>query len=58
MEISKELKKEIQEKGYETRTGLVSFPKKLRDKYRAETGNYKDDEWLIKSEMIEIYNDV
>lgn len=58
MEISKELKKEIQEKGYETKTGLVRFSKKLRDKYRAETGNYKDDEWLIKNEMIEIYNDI
>lgn len=56
MEISKVLEYEIQERGYETKTGRVGFPKKMRDKYRAAIGDYASEEWEIKIKMIDIYN--
>ena len=57
MDISKELENKIQNKGYETRSGRVSFKKSLRYEFRKESGDYSSEEWEIKNMMIDIYND-
>ena len=55
-EISKKLKRSIEERGYETRKGEIRFLKYLRDKFREETGDYVSDEMIIICMMIDIYN--
>ena len=55
-EISEELKEEIQEKGYETKSGRICFSKKLRDKFRRALEDHVSDKILLVSKMINIYN--
>ena len=47
----------IKEEGRETRSGRITFPKKLREKYRKITEDYISPEYVIKSRMIHIYNE-
>jgi len=54
--ISDELMSDIGEKGYELRSGRIRFPKKLRDRFRAETGDYHSDEIIIIDRMIRLYS--
>lgn len=55
--ISDVLKKEIQDKGYETQEGKVKFPKSVRDKFRAETRDYCSNIIIITDKMINVYNE-
>ena len=56
-DISKELGEKIQEEGYELATGRVSFSRYLKEKFREETVDYRSDDLVIVSRMIDIYNE-
>ena len=56
-QISEALKIEIQDKGYELPSGRISFPKKIRDKFRDEIADYYSNNITITSKMIDIYNE-
>lgn len=56
--ISEKLKEKIQNKGYELKSGRISFPKNIRNEFRKEIGDYNSDERRIITKMIDIYNDL
>lgn len=57
-QISEKLRNLIQNRGYETKSGRICFPKPLRIKFRKEIADYYSDERIIITKMIDIYNDI
>lgn len=55
VDISDELKEKIREEGYETRSGRICFPKKLRDEFREAIEDNISDKVLLVTKMIDVY---